>query len=68
MAMQTITDETIIKAALALISAGKATHSEVAELAGTSRQLVRYWCARAGIDAQKARSEYLAREWEKRVK
>jgi hypothetical protein len=65
-AMQSTTDETIIKAALAMLRIGIATQAEVAELAGTSRQLVRHWATRAGIDAPAARAEYLKREWQKR--
>ena len=65
-AMQSTTDEATIKAALAMLRLGIATQSEVAELAGTSRQLVRHWATRAGVDAPGARAEYLKREWEKR--
>ena len=41
-AMQSTTDEATIKAALAMLRAGIATQAEVADLAGTSRQLVRH--------------------------
>lgn len=66
-AMQSKTDEKIIKAAVALMRAGLATQGEVATLADTDRQLVRHWARRAGIDAPAARAAYLAREWQKRV-
>lgn len=58
-------DPATVKAALALLSAGKATLAETAELIGTSRQLVRHWCQRSGLDAPAARAAYLAREWSK---
>lgn len=66
-AMQTTTDAATIKAALSLLRSGRATAAEVAELAGTSRQLDRHWALRAGIDAPAARAEYLARLWRARL-
>lgn len=56
-------DERTIKRALQLMRTGRATQSEVAELAGRSRQIVRHWAQRAGIDPQAARQAYLARLW-----
>jgi transcriptional regulator len=60
---QTTTDDATIKKALRLLRAGQATQAEVADLAGTSRQLVRYWCERAEINAKDARAARLARLW-----
>ncbi len=51
------------RAALALLSAGLATLAEVAELARTSRQLVRYWAEAEGIDVAATRRKHLARHW-----
>lgn len=51
------------RAAVAAIRRGHLTMSEVADLAGTSRQLVAYWCARAKIDPVRAREKYIAVEW-----
>lgn len=54
------------QAALALLRDGRATVTEIAGLAGTSRQLVRHWAIRANVDAgaiQRARDRYLARAW-----
>jgi transposase-like protein len=55
--------DTIRERALRLLAEGHATLSEVAELAGTSRQLVRHWANRAGIDPGKARDRYLRELW-----
>ena len=63
---QTTANDTARLAALALLRDGRATVTEIAGLAGTSRQLVRHWSIRAGIDAgaiQRARDRYLARAW-----
>jgi hypothetical protein len=67
-AMQSTTDEKTIKAALRMLRAGAATLSEVAELAGTSRQLVRHWAMRAGIDAGQARAKHLKKRWDRLTK
>jgi predicted NUDIX family NTP pyrophosphohydrolase len=61
------TDAAVIKAAIAMMRAGLATQAEIAELAGTSRQLVRHWATKSEIDATAMRSKYLAREWQKRI-
>lgn len=61
------TSETKVRAAVAMMRLGLATQAEVAELAGESRQLVRHWAMRAGIDATEARRARLAREWASRV-
>lgn len=50
-------------AALKLLADGVATMAEVANLAGTDRQLVAYWASRAGIDAVTTREQYLQRAW-----
>jgi len=57
------TDSQTIKAALALLSNGRATMAEIADLASTSRQLVAFWAKRAGIDPMETRRQYLARVW-----
>jgi hypothetical protein len=61
------TDAATIKAAESMLRTGAATVSEVAILAGRSRQLVTHWAARAGIDPVAARAERLARQWEQRL-
>lgn len=55
-------------AALAMLNAGLATASEVARLAGVSRQLVRHWATQEGIDPRRIRDARLAKEWRKLVK
>jgi transposase-like protein len=57
-------DDSTRRKALKLLARGVATMSEVAELAGVSRQLVRYWAEREGLDPVTARRDYLARLWE----
>lgn len=64
-AAKATTDETTIKAALRLLRRGEATLSEVADLAGRSRQIVRHWAKRSAIDATVTRSEYLKKKWAK---
>ena len=54
-------------AALDMARKGIATLAEIARLIGTTRQLVRYWCEFDNVNAPKARSEYLTKEWNKRV-
>lgn len=61
------TSETKVRAAVAMMRAGIATQAEVAELAQESRQLVRHWAKRAGIDATETRRARLEREWARRV-
>jgi transposase-like protein len=67
-------------AALALLTTGRATVSEVARLAGTSRQRVQHWVKYGiehkgppwprnykppvALDVQAARAEWLAKQWE----
>lgn len=55
--------DTIKAAALGMLAAGIATQSEVAELAGVSRQLVRKWAIAAGIDAVGERKAWLEKLW-----
>jgi hypothetical protein len=50
-------------AALSLLRKGLVTQSEAAHLAGASKQLVRHWCLRRGIDCAAAREAYLRRVW-----
>lgn len=56
------------EAALKLLRAGLASQSEVATLAGVSRQAVSLWCASAKLDWRKARADALARAWRKAMK
>ena len=51
------------RAAVSAIRRGRLTAAEVADLAGTSRQLVHYWCTVARVDPVRARRRYLAAEW-----
>ncbi len=51
------------RAALAMLKSGAANLSEVARLAGTDRQLVRYWANAAGIDWRKIRDDKIAKLW-----
>jgi len=53
------------RAALKLLRNGKASLVELAALAKTSRQLVRYWAIADGIDFEAARARYLAKLWQK---
>lgn len=52
---------------MALVRCGTATVPEVAELAGVSRQVVRYWCKVAKVDIGKARSLMLSKAWRRRL-
>lgn len=56
-------DATTRRAALKLLRRGHATMAEIAELAGVSRQGVRDWAHRAGIDPVQTRAERLATLW-----
>ena len=55
-------------AALALLRKGLVTQSEAAELAGASKQLVRHWCLRRGIDTAAAREAYLRKTWQRALR
>lgn len=55
------------RAALSLLARGAITISEAADLAGISRQLMRYWCKRARIDWQRIRRRRIAKAWRKAV-
>ena len=48
-------------AAQYLLRNGLATYQEIAELAGVSRQTIRYWAIELG--AETARDKYLAKLW-----
>lgn len=54
-------------AVLAMLMRGEATISELARLAGVSRQLVFYWSGAAGIDPSATRRAYLKARWERRM-
>jgi hypothetical protein len=51
--------------ALDLLRKGLVTQSEAAALIGASKQLVRYWCLRSGIDTAAAREAYLRKTWQR---
>jgi hypothetical protein len=53
------------EAALSLLRRGVASPSEVAELAGVSRQLVRHWLKASGINWRPARAALLQKAWTK---
>lgn len=57
-------DDTTKRAALYLLKRGLATQSEVARLAGRSRQIVAHWAK----DMPDARAEYLAKVWQQASK
>jgi hypothetical protein len=54
-------------AALALLARGMITPSQAAELAGVSRQLVRYWLQHAGIDWRRAWARRQASMWRREI-
>lgn len=54
-------------AAVDMLRRGLATPSEIAALAGVSRQLVRYWAIAAQINPAKMRDAWLVKEWRKRL-
>lgn len=51
------------RAALSLLAQGLATQSEVAMLAGVSRQLVAYWVKRDRVACERMRKATLLRAW-----
>lgn len=51
------------RAAIAILRRGYMTVPEVAAHAGVSRQLVRYWCKRAGVNFAKVRAARIGRLW-----
>jgi hypothetical protein len=55
-------------AALVLLRKGVVTQSEAAALAGASKQLVRHWCLRRGIDTAAAREAYLRKMWQRALR
>lgn len=66
-----MTEEDIMKdqaakaAAIALLAKGLASQSEVARLAGVSRQLVRHWAK--DIDVDRNREALLSRLWRREM-
>lgn len=50
---------------MVLLRRGLITVPEAAELAGVSRQVVRYWCRAAGIVVGQSRHARLSKEWRK---
>jgi len=64
-----VTNESSTRAAaIELLRAGLATQSEVAELAGVSRQLVAYWAKQGEIDPGEARQRWLNEAWRRLIK
>jgi len=61
------TDNEARSAALALLARGMITPGQAAELAGVSRQLVRYWLQHAGIDWRRAWSRRQASMWRREI-
>lgn len=55
------------RATLALLARGMMRPHEVAELAGVSLQVVRYWCRRAGVDWERIRDQRNADAWRKEL-
>lgn len=58
-----IKDTQARRAAVRVLRRGSMTVSEVAAIAGVSRQVVRYWCRAAGVDIGRARQLLLAKLW-----
>jgi hypothetical protein len=54
--------------ALALLREGLVTQSEAAALTGASKQLVRHWCLRRGIDTGAAREACLRKTWQRALR
>jgi hypothetical protein len=54
--------------ALDLLRKGVITQSEAAALTGASKQLVRHWCLRRGIDCATAREAYLRKTWHRALR
>ncbi len=54
-------DDSTKKAALGLLRRGVVSQSEVARLAGVSRQLMRHWAR--DLDVEAAREVFLAKLW-----
>lgn len=61
-------DSAAREAALKMLADGTASPSEVAELAGVSRQLVRHWMQATGVNWRKARETALAKAWRKALR
>ncbi len=61
-------DKNAKEIALEMAREGAASMSEIADLAGVSRQLLLYWLKAADIDINRTRAAYLAKEWRKRMK
>jgi hypothetical protein len=60
-------DEIGRNAAVSLLSRGMITPGQAAELAGVSRQLVRYWLKHAGVDWRRAWSRRQAAMWRREI-
>lgn len=61
-------DDPIAKrVALSMLAQGAGTPSEIAELAGVSRQVVENWATRAGIDWRKIKRAKLAKAWRRAI-
>lgn len=60
-------DDEARSAALGLLARGLITPGQAAEMAGVSRQLVRYWLKHAGIDWRRAWSRRMAGLWRREI-
>jgi DNA invertase Pin-like site-specific DNA recombinase len=63
-----VSDPEARRAALALLSKGIGSPSEIADLAGVSRQVVEQWAERAGVDWRKVKRANLTKAWRKAMK
>lgn len=61
-------DEAAYRAAMTLLREGLASPSEVAEIAGVSRQLVRHWLLADKTDWRKQRRARLTAMWRREIK
>jgi hypothetical protein len=55
-------------AAVEMLRSGLATQAEVAALAHTSRQLVKYWAAREEINTVETRKAWLHKVWREAIR
>jgi hypothetical protein len=60
-------DDEARSAAVSLLARGMITPGQAAELAGVSRQLVRYWIKAAGIDWRRAWERRQAGMWRREI-
>lgn len=56
-------DDNTRERALEMLRRGYGGVSEIARMAGMSKQLLQHWAAREGIDVNKTRARFLAAAW-----